>query len=32
LSELTKGGTLQANLALLKNNAKVAAGIAKALV
>jgi pseudouridine-5'-phosphate glycosidase len=32
LSELTKGGTLQANLALLKNNARVAAGIAKALV
>ena len=32
LSELTKGGTLQANLALLKNNAKVAAGVARSLV
>ena len=32
LSEITKGKTLQANLALLKNNARVAAGIARALV
>lgn len=32
LSEITKGKTLQANLALLKNNARVAASIASALV
>jgi pseudouridine-5'-phosphate glycosidase len=31
LSELTQGRTLQANLALLKNNARVAAGIAHAI-
>ena len=31
LSEATKGRTLQANLALLKNNARVAAQLTKAM-
>lgn len=32
LNELTQGATLEANIALLKNNARAAAGVAQALV
>jgi pseudouridine-5'-phosphate glycosidase len=32
LAELTGGATLQANLALLRNNARVAAAIAQAMI
>jgi len=32
MNELTRGATLRANIALLKNNARVAAGVAQALI